>query len=79
MISSIAYAIILMGCSDDMNMCSELARDKRVFSTLRDCERAQEESLMSDVALKIDYPVVAARCESGGKRFAKTGAAYIGQ
>ena len=79
MISSIAYAIILMGCSDDMNRCSEMARDKGDSATLKDCERAQEKALISDVALRIDYPVVAAKCDQGSKTYAKTDAAHIGQ
>ncbi len=78
MISSLAYAIILMGCSDDMSMCREVARDERVFATLRECERTEAQALQSDVALAIDYPVVASKCAKGADKFAQKGAAHIG-
>ena len=78
MISSLAYAIILMGCSDDMTICQEMARDKRVFVTLQECERTEAKVLQSDVALQIDYPVVATKCAAGAKTFAQKGATNIG-
>ncbi|WP_424429226.1 hypothetical protein [Parasphingorhabdus sp.] len=79
MITGLAYAIILMGCSDDMTMCREIVRDNRAFATLRECEKAQEDALRSNIALEIDYPVVATKCTQGSYRFTQTGAAYIGQ
>lgn len=79
MITSLAYAIILMGCSDDMSMCREMTRDNRVFATLRECEKAQEDALRSNIALEIDYPVVATKCAPGSYEFTQTGASYIGQ
>jgi hypothetical protein len=78
MISSLAYAIILMGCSDDMTMCREMARDERVFATLRECERTEGEALRSEVALEIDYPVVASKCAAGAEKFAQKGLSNIG-
>lgn len=77
MITSLAYAIILMGCSDDMSMCKELAKDNRAFTTKQQCEQWQDEALMSDVALEIDYPVVASKCIEREHRFAQAGARYI--
>lgn len=79
MISSLAYAIILMGCSDDMSMCSEMAKDSRVFATRAQCERAEEEALMSKTAMEIDYPMIATKCVRGADKFVKAGTAYIGQ
>lgn len=78
MISSLAYAIILMGCSDDMSLCREMARDERVFATLRECERSEAKALQSKVALEIDYPVVASKCTQGREKFARKGASHIG-
>ena len=77
MISSLAYAIILMGCSDDMAMCKEMVRDQRVFATLQECERTEAKALQSDVALEIDYPVVASKCAAAAKKFAQKGASHI--
>lgn len=79
MITSLAYAIILMGCSDDMSMCREMVRDNRAFATLQECEKAQEDALQSNIASEIDYPVVATKCTLGGYKFTQTGATYIGQ
>lgn len=78
MLSSLAYAIILMGCSDDMSLCQEMVTDKRVFATLRECEKTEAKALQSDVALEIDYPVVASKCTAGAEKFAQKGASYIG-
>lgn len=77
MITSLAYAIILMGCSDDMSMCREIAKDNRAFATKQQCEQRQDEALMSDVALEIDYPVVASKCIERERRFAQAGSTYI--
>ncbi len=79
MITSLAYAIILMGCSDDMSMCREMVRDNRAFATLRECEKAQDDALRSNIALEIDYPVVATKCKLGSYRFTQTGTPSIGQ
>ena len=78
MISSLAYAIILMGCSDDMTLCKEMVRHERVFATLQECERTEAMVLQSEVALEIDYPVVATKCAAGAKTFAQKGATNIG-
>mgnify|MGYP005825905859 CR=1 FL=1 len=77
--TGLTYALILMGCSDDMSTCTEVARDKQLSTTLRECEKSQEDALQSEIALEIDYPVVAAKCIRGGEKFAQTGARYIGQ
>ena len=79
MINSLAYAIVLMGCSDDMTMCNELTKDDRAFDTLAQCEMAQEQALLSKTALEIDYPVVATKCVAGAEKFVKAGSAYIGR
>lgn len=73
MFTSLAYAIVLMGCSDDMSVCHETTRDNRVFATLAECERAQDAALMSDIALEIDYPTVAAKCVRNAKTYADKG------
>jgi hypothetical protein len=73
MFSSLAYAIVLMGCSDDMSICRETSRYNRVFATLAQCEQAQDVALMSDVALEIDYPTVAAKCVQNVRIFADKG------
>ncbi|ASK89987.1 hypothetical protein [Sphingorhabdus sp. SMR4y] len=78
MISSLAYAIILMGCSDDMSLCREMARDERRFATLAECKRSEGKALQSDVALALDYPVVASKCTAGTERFARKGTKHIG-
>ena len=79
MITSLAYAIILMGCSDDMSLCREMVRNNRSFATMRECEEAQDYALQSNIALEIDYPVVATKCIPGSYKFTQTGASYIGQ
>ncbi len=79
MITSLAYAIILMGCSDDMSMCRKMVRDDRVFATLQECEKAQDDALRPNIALEIDYPVVATNYTPGSYKFTQTGASYIGQ
>lgn len=79
MFSSLAYAIVLMGCSDEMTMCREMAKDQRVFVTLRECENSQDKALLSEAALEIDYPVVATKCIERERRFAQTGTRYIGK
>ncbi len=78
MITGLAYALILMGCSDDMTMCTDLVRDRDMSATLQECEKAQHAALQSDIALESDYPVVATRCMAGGEKFAETGVADIG-
>ncbi|WP_321327538.1 hypothetical protein [uncultured Parasphingorhabdus sp.] len=78
MISSLAYAIVLMGCSDDMSMCREMARDERMFETLGECERRENTALRSDMALEMDYPVVAVKCTAGAEKFAQKGVSDIG-
>ena len=79
MISSLAYAIILMGCSDDMTVCRDIVRDDHAFISLQECEKSQNEALQSEIALKIDYPVVATKCTSGSYQFAQTNASQVGQ
>ncbi|WP_156472238.1 hypothetical protein [Sphingorhabdus sp. M41] len=78
MFSSLAYAIILMGCSDDMTLCREMVRDKRIFATLQECENTEGKALQSDIALEIDYPVVASKCTVAADKFAQTGQPNIG-
>lgn len=79
MVGSLAYAIMVTGCSDDMSMCSEMVSDNRAFATLDECKAAQDMALRSNVALEIEYPVVAAKCIPGSERFAEMARAYIGQ
>ena len=79
MMTGLAYALILMGCSDDMSMCHEVGRGKQLSATLRECEATQEEVLQSGVALEVDYPVVATKCMRGGDRLAQTGTTSIGK
>ena len=79
MMTGVAYALILMGCSDDMSMCQEVGRGKHLSATQRECEISQEDALQSDIALGIDYPVVATKCMRGSDRLVQTGASYIGK
>ncbi|WP_373491577.1 hypothetical protein [Parasphingorhabdus sp.] len=78
MVTGLDYALILMGCSDDMTMCTNAVRDRNIRAMLRECEKAQSDALQSDIALESDYPVVATRCMAGGENFAETGVADIG-
>ena len=79
MMTGLAYALILMGCSDDMSQCREVATDTRFSATLRECEKAQPDALRSETAMEIDYPVVATKCVAGRYRFAKTGTSSVGR
>lgn len=79
MISSLAYAIILMGCSDDMTVCRDIVRDDEAFATVQECEKSQNEALRSEIALEIDYPVVATKCTSDSYQFAHTNASQVGR
>lgn len=62
MIGGLAYVIVLMGCSDDMRSCTQLARDKRSFETFTKCDQAQQSALLSDTATQIDFPTIASKC-----------------
>ena len=79
MMTGLAYALILMGCSDDMSQCREVATDTRFSATLRECEKAQSDALRSETAMEIDYPVVATKCVAGRDKFAKTGTSSVGR
>lgn len=60
--SVLAYGLVLLGCADDGTACQRLDLVPRRFVAAADCRAEVEAAVMSDEALRADYPVVEARC-----------------
>lgn len=62
---TLAIALVLFGCSDDLAQCVEVREE--AYATKSQCEAASRSLLMSEVALSADYPTMTAMCMSAGK------------
>ncbi len=78
MITNLAYTLILRRCSADMTRRKELVTANNICRSLQECENAQHEAMWPNIALEIDYPVVATGCVTSGHQLTQTGAPDIG-
>jgi hypothetical protein len=62
MMSVLAYGLILLGCADDGTACRQLDLPPIHYAAAASCQAEVETVLMSDTAMRADYPVVEARC-----------------
>jgi hypothetical protein len=67
--SVLAYGLILLGCADDGTACRQLDLPPIHYAAATACQAEIETALMSDAAMRADYPIVEARCVPlAGKR-----------
>ena len=78
LITGLAYALILTRCSDDMTRRKEPVTDNNIHDSLQECENAERDARWPNIALEIDYPVVATGCVTSGHQLTQTGAPDIG-
>jgi hypothetical protein len=60
--SVLAYGLVLLGCADDGSACRPLDLPAVRYVAAAACEAQVETALMSDAAMRADYPIVEARC-----------------
>ena len=60
--SVLAYGLVLLGCADDGSACQRLDLAAKRYVAASQCESQIEAALMSDDAMRADYPIVEARC-----------------
>ena len=56
------YTLLMFGCADDGAACEQIAAPRQVYAAAAQCQAQIEPALNSDLALRADYPLVAARC-----------------
>ena len=59
---TLLYSLILFGCTDDGSSCQRLSLPPQRYEVSSRCEAEIEAALMSDAAMRADYPMVEARC-----------------
>ena len=57
-----AFALLLMGCSDDGSACKTLATADHAYTSRAACLIDQDALLNGEVARKADYPDVMVQC-----------------
>lgn len=60
--SVLAYGLMMLGCADDGTACKQLNIATTRYAAAAECEAQIETALMSDAAMRADYPIVEARC-----------------
>jgi len=60
--SLVAYTLLMFGCADDGTACQRLAAPEQIYAVSAQCEAQVDNALISDLALRADFPVVEARC-----------------
>lgn len=60
--SAMTFALVLLGCSDAGDDCQALQAAQAAYATRAACTAGIEQAVMSDFAMRADYPVVTAKC-----------------
>ena len=63
--STLAFALVLFGCSDDLSQCVKVR--SQPYESISQCRGATTDALRSEDALTSDYPTMTAICMSAKK------------
>ena len=64
--STLIFALALFGCSDDATVCERISTDLPRYETQVACNIAAETAVMSEEAMRADFPTVIAECVTEG-------------
>jgi hypothetical protein len=65
--SATLIALALFGCSDDGTACERLRTPVATYQTREECTARLDEALMSENAMRAQYPTVFAQCMTNRK------------
>ena len=65
--SATLFALALFGCSDDGTACERLKAPAQTYRTQAQCTAKLDDSLVTDAAMRAEYPTVYAQCMTDRK------------